>query len=305
VKREAMAHTKMKRLCRRLDLPLWQAVGLLECLWHLTAREAPRGDIGKLSDEDIALALDYRGDESVMIEALVQSGWLDRHPTERLSVHDWADHSDDATNMRLARSRQFFCCGRPPKLTKLTNAERDAAHKFYFCAPEPEHGVRTDLDVVRTPCAQNGDLSALPEPEPVPVPEPVPPPEPELGPVPVRARGPVAADATEQPSQRFDAVWQLWPRKVGRDSAARDWLSLVTVANEARVFACVWRYLKSSEVACGKVRNLGTKHDRPGWLVDCAKDQWACDWPQARESNGKGPNSAELTESIRAFRGTR
>ena len=76
MKREAVGHTKMKRLCRRLDIPQWQGVGLLESIWHLTAREAPRGDIGKLSDEDIALAIDYRGDESKLIEALIASGWL-------------------------------------------------------------------------------------------------------------------------------------------------------------------------------------------------------------------------------------
>jgi hypothetical protein len=63
MKRQAMSHTKMKRLCRRLDSPLWQCVGILESIWHLTARETPRGNIGKLSDEDIAVAIDYRGDE--------------------------------------------------------------------------------------------------------------------------------------------------------------------------------------------------------------------------------------------------
>ena len=70
MKREAIAHTKMKRLCRRMDLPLWQAMGLLEAIWHLAARETPRGDIGRLSDEDIALGIDYRGDESKMIEVI-------------------------------------------------------------------------------------------------------------------------------------------------------------------------------------------------------------------------------------------
>lgn len=91
MKREAIGHTKMKRLCRRLDIPLWQGVGLLESIWHLTAREAPRGDIGKLSDEDIALAIDYRGDESKLIDALIESGWLDLDPVARLVIHDWAN----------------------------------------------------------------------------------------------------------------------------------------------------------------------------------------------------------------------
>ncbi len=142
MKREAITHTKMKRLCRRFDIPLWQGVGLLETLWHLTARETPRGNIGKLSDEDIALALDYRGDESKLIDALVETGWLDHHPTHRLIVHDWSEHADDAVHMRLARMRQFFADGRSPKITRLAGEERRSAQAFF------------------TPIAHKGDLSA-------------------------------------------------------------------------------------------------------------------------------------------------
>ena len=79
MKREAILHTKMKRLCRRLDIPLWQAVGLLEVDLALDGQGDSRVETSaKLSDEDIALAIDYRGDESQMVEALVASGWLDR-----------------------------------------------------------------------------------------------------------------------------------------------------------------------------------------------------------------------------------
>ncbi len=182
----------MKRLCRRLDIPSCQAVGLLESLWHLTAREAPRGDIGKLSNEDIALSIDYRADETAMLDALVDCGWLDRDPVHRLVVHDWADHADDAVQMRLARNRQFFASGRAPKLTKLTGAERQAGQEFYIglttdrgasCAQSADSCARELKDEspdpdpcaqIQQPCAQNGQLSALPEPGPLPQPEPAP-----------------------------------------------------------------------------------------------------------------------------------
>jgi hypothetical protein len=181
--RQAIGHTKLKRLCRRLDIPLWQGVGLLESIWHLTARETPRGDIGKLSDEDIALAIDYRGDEEKLIDALVASGWLDRDPVERLVIHDHADHCDDAVHMRVARSREFFVGGRVPKLSRLPSKERDAAHEYYgSCAPEPAHEPAIRVHGVNTACAQNSDSCVPPEPEPVtragnqePEPVPVPP----------------------------------------------------------------------------------------------------------------------------------
>ena len=139
MKREAIGHSKMKRLCRRLDIPQWQGVGLLESIWHLTAREAPRGDIGKLSNEDIAIAIDYRGNEDTLMEALILSGWLDRDPEARLAIHDWHAHCEDSVHMKIARARQFFVGGHAPKLAKLPSKEREALAEFYECA----HGGST------------------------------------------------------------------------------------------------------------------------------------------------------------------
>jgi hypothetical protein len=168
MKREAMGHTKLKRLCRRLDLALWQAVGLLETLWHLTARETPRGDIGKLSNEDIALALDYRGDENRLIDALETSGWIDRNDIYRLVIHDWQDHADDAVQLRLARAREFFCSGSVPKFSRLSLKERESLEAYYTsCAQQAE------------PCAQTIESCTPPEPEPLPEPVPIPEPSPE------------------------------------------------------------------------------------------------------------------------------
>ena len=109
MKRDAINHTKLKKLSRLLDVPAYQAVGILESLWHLTGREAIRGDIGKLTDQDIAYAIDYRGDETQLIESLVRCRWLDRHKRFRLLVHDWNEHADDTIKKRIQRSGIGFC----------------------------------------------------------------------------------------------------------------------------------------------------------------------------------------------------
>ncbi len=164
----------MKRLCRRLRIPTWQAVGLLESTWHVTARETPAGNIGKLSNEDIALAIDYDADESELISALVETGWVDADDNHRLVIHDWSHHADDATHMKLARARQFFADGQPPKLTRLAGIERKAAEEFYNscaqngdpCAQEQklESAPVNPCAQHPDPCAQNDDPCALPEP---------------------------------------------------------------------------------------------------------------------------------------------
>lgn len=93
--RQAHGSPKLARLKALLGVPRFQAVGLLECLWHFTATQAPRGDVGKWSDGEIAAALEWTGDPTALIEALVGSRLLDRcAKPHRLLVHDWAQHAD-------------------------------------------------------------------------------------------------------------------------------------------------------------------------------------------------------------------
>ena len=48
MKRNTIDHPKTKALARALGLPLYSGVGVLEALWHWTARHAPAGDVGRL-----------------------------------------------------------------------------------------------------------------------------------------------------------------------------------------------------------------------------------------------------------------
>ena len=101
---------KFKRLQRLLKLRRWEATGLLQALWHMTGEHAPRGDIGRWTNEEIADGIEWwdRGDPDDLIAALVQCRWLDEHPEHRLVVHDWPDHADRAVRQkRVIRDRGF------------------------------------------------------------------------------------------------------------------------------------------------------------------------------------------------------
>lgn len=166
MKNGTIGHTKMKRLCRRLNIRLYQGVGIMEMLWDLTSRQAPRGDIGRISDEDIALALDFPGDEHQLVQAIADSGWLDSNPEHRWLVHDWWDHAEDGVHMKLGRSHQFFADGRAPKLSRLGQMERPGIERFYASACAQT-----------TPaCAQTEDSARQPPPTPTPTPVSSPPP---------------------------------------------------------------------------------------------------------------------------------
>ena len=97
---------------------------------------------------------------------------------------------------------------------------------------------------------------------------------------PASAPAQVQRATSAAPSEKFPEFWEAYPWKQRENLCAQLWLSYVTVDDEARVFACLQRYLLSDQVARGVVM-------RPdNWLRDCARDGWGSDWP-ARASLSK------------------
>src|SRR5512133_1063877 len=94
MKRGVPSTIKFENLCRMLSIRKYEGVGLLEGIWHLTATQAKRGDIGKFSNVEIALWLGWSGDPDILISTLVQTGWLDECSVHRLIVPHWAEHCD-------------------------------------------------------------------------------------------------------------------------------------------------------------------------------------------------------------------
>jgi hypothetical protein len=220
MKREALGNTKMKRLCRHLGIRMYAAVGLLESLWHLTAKEAPQGNIGKISNEDIACGVDWDGDEDELIEALVDAKWLDRSSQYRLVVHDWHEHADDAVDNKLARAGLVYANGAMPRMRRLSVRERESAKVHY------EH-KEVRAHAVHTPCA-------LPEPEPEPEPVNIFPASSDAqdANLPAEAEKPEQAfsqrrESLEQQEQWFTLFWDKYWRKKDRIPAQKQFKRLI------------------------------------------------------------------------------
>lgn len=124
MKTGAPDHPKMTHLAVLLKVPPYSAWGLVEGLIHATRAFAPRGNIGRFSDDQIAQLLRWDGKPSDLVKALADARWLDAHKKHRWVVHDWPDHCEDAVHMRLARANERFADGTIPKLTRLTADER-------------------------------------------------------------------------------------------------------------------------------------------------------------------------------------
>ena len=160
----------------------WEAVGILELLWHFTAKFAPAGDIGKFPDSTIAKAIDWNRATDRLVDALVESRWLDRCTCHRLVIHDWWDHADDSVHMKLARARERFADGTTPHTKRLPKDEKAHADEYYVQNPcaRKAHGVQR----------ADGKPLPLPLPKPEPLPEPTPKPE-------VRTLTPMVCDSPE------------------------------------------------------------------------------------------------------------
>lgn len=184
MKRGTPDHFKVHDLARRLSLPRYAAIGLLESLWHVTAKHAPAGDIGRLPDDQIAFYIGWDREPSRLIDSLVDARWLDRHAEHRLIVHDWWDHCDNAVHQVMARSKQFFANGTSPKTSPLPLEDRKAADAFYrtrasFEEPiEPAGSIRVPASSRRAPVGNTAAADgSLPLPKPMPLPEPLPKPK--------------------------------------------------------------------------------------------------------------------------------
>lgn len=140
MKANTTQHVKFKRLCRKLGVSRWQAIGLLESIWHLAASSAPAGDIGKHSNEDIAALIEWEGDEDAMVAALVDSGWLDTHPKHRLVVHDWHDHCPTFVKGVVSRSGCGFASKDEAQSTTIV-ANCECPTEVGNCSSELECGT--------------------------------------------------------------------------------------------------------------------------------------------------------------------
>jgi hypothetical protein len=97
----------------------------------------------------------------------------------------------------------------------------------------------------------------------------------------------LAADLNGQTSQRFEEFWSRYPKQTWRDSAARDWCSVVTVDAESAVFACLENYLASAEVARRAIMDAGSDERKLGWIMKCHREHWECRWPPVSEPSHK------------------
>ena len=157
---DGFIHAKTVDLQRILGLNKYEAVGILECIWHFAAVNACDGGIGRHSNGLIAYWIGYLGDADKLISGLVEAGFLDVCDESRLQVHDWFDHAPkyikDRYRQRKARKSQV-----------VTPVSHDVTPVSQPVTPESQpvelSKVKASKDKHRDITIENRDLSVLVE----------------------------------------------------------------------------------------------------------------------------------------------
>lgn len=108
MKRGTPNHRKMHDLAKALKLPLYGAVGIMEMLWHFAGQQTPEGDIGRLTDRQIAAAVDWDKKPEALVGALLSARWLDSNSEYRLIIHDWPEHVEYEVCRKLLNDKKDF-----------------------------------------------------------------------------------------------------------------------------------------------------------------------------------------------------
>lgn len=223
------SHPKTRKLMKRLGL---EGVRSLQILWLWAAQEKPDGCLAGMDWEDIELAADWQGEERALFEHCL-GVWIDEENGCYL-LHDWAEHNPWQAEA-AARREQASKNARSGWEKRRAKQPHDSGNAG--CMPQ-----QCDCNA---PAKQPHDSGNAPSPYPSPKDINTPPLPPASGGEdsegdPDRCENGTNQHAQEKPSSpqganprarrqptsystAFEAFWQLYPRKVGKDAAWRVW----------------------------------------------------------------------------------
>lgn len=151
MKRSAPDSPKFSDILRELQIKKYEGIGILESLWHLTAKQAPQGNIGRWSDRQIASALDWdKTTPEELIDALVVTKWLERSEEHRLIVHDWHDHADDSIRKMLKYQDLQFLSRQNGESQRISENLREGSDKSGGSQPKPENIALAGARIARS-----------------------------------------------------------------------------------------------------------------------------------------------------------
>jgi len=154
-------HPKTKRLAKALRVSIPTAVGYLHFLWWWALDYAQDGNLSGFTPEDIAEVILWEGDPQGAVDALVESGFIDRSPKKgSLSIHDWYEYAGRLIDKREKNRKRSQRARDSKKKSENEDAPAAGANGMRdVCVPNA-NGMRdvcvpnaNGMRDVRVPCA--------------------------------------------------------------------------------------------------------------------------------------------------------
>ena len=120
---ELARHPKTKRLARLLDTSSPAVIGHLHLLWYWAIDYAEDGDLSRFDIVLVSDAVEWEGDPSTFVDAMVEAGFLDREG-DRLAIHDWPDYTGKLVARRAANRQRMRSTRAPDDATRGTHVQR-------------------------------------------------------------------------------------------------------------------------------------------------------------------------------------
>jgi len=242
-------HRKTYDLADALGVSRVQAVGHLALLWCWALDNAPDGRLGEVRPGVLARACDFQGNPGDFVEALLASGFLERHD-DGLHLHDWMDYAGRLVDKRRANTDRMRRA-RTPHVQRTDPAcaehvpdmcDARAAHVQRTCSAHAAH-VPDMCDARAAHVQSTCDACAgatVPNPTvPLPLTPPLPPPSPPGGVGDAvtgqRTRRGATRDSRPEYTPQYLAAFEAYPRQRGcRDGKAGASVSFAGLVREER-----------------------------------------------------------------------
>jgi len=153
------AHPKTKRLIKRFEPHGEVAAWGLVCLILWTGCNRPDGDLSGMSDEDLELAVDWRGANGSLIQALASLKFLDGDEYSR-QFHDWEDHQPWLSSKKTRSANSKWAAlvknhghdGARDKMPEYYDAHKETCDKAAGRTLKPATRSIPDAPSSKTPC---------------------------------------------------------------------------------------------------------------------------------------------------------
>lgn len=220
-------HRKTRKLKNLMGVTRAQAMGHLVMLWLWGIDNTD--DYGIIQDadhEDIAIACDYHGDSQVIINSLIEAGFLEKEASGKLFIHDFEDYIG---KLRAHKKRHREAQKRYAEKSKSNTNDDHADSHADGQADSPNDGLKI----------ANLTVPYLTVPSPIP---------------------------KKDIEDFFDSAWKLYPKKEGKGQVSKTQKDKLYKIGIEEIGRAVARYIQSKEGTDKKFLQNGSTFFNSGYI---------------------------------------